>query len=76
MNTYNSRAQRAVYDRFAEITTQIPQLNKSFFLFEGYSLKGVKAIPDKSTAFAHRQDNLLLYEPLIEQTFFLLCILL
>jgi hypothetical protein len=61
MKAYNIQAQRAAYDRSAEITTQIPELNNSFFLFEGYSVKGVKAVPERSTAFAHRQDNLLMY---------------
>jgi hypothetical protein len=60
LQKYNVTAQRAVYDKFKEITTQIPALGSSFFLFEGYPVKGVKAVPEESTAFPHRKDNLLL----------------
>lgn len=60
MNSYDTRAQRAVYDIFTEITTETPEFNGSFSLFEGYSVKAVRGIPDESTAFAHRQDSLLI----------------
>ena len=57
---YNVKAQRDAYDKFAEVTSEIPALNGSSFLFEGYSTQGVKDVPDESTAFPHRQDNLLM----------------
>ncbi|KAH7304875.1 putative FAD-dependent oxygenase [Rhexocercosporidium sp. MPI-PUGE-AT-0058] len=65
---YDIKTQRAVYDKFAQVTTEIPALNGSVFLFEGYSTQGVKAVSEKSTAFPHRLDNLLIapvmvYEP-------------
>ena len=57
---YNIKAQRAAYNEFAKVTSEIPALNGSFFLFEGYSTPGVKDVPDENTAFLHRQDNLLM----------------
>ncbi|KAE9366665.1 FAD binding domain protein [Stipitochalara longipes BDJ] len=59
LKKYNVTAQRAVYDKFAEITTVISELRGSFFLFEGYAVGGVKRISEESTAFPHRRDNLL-----------------
>ncbi|KAJ5211730.1 FAD binding domain-containing protein [Penicillium cinerascens] len=49
-------------------TDSPPSLNNSFFLFEGYSVQGVQSIPSDSTAFPHREANLLVapvvtYEP-------------
>ncbi|KAH7403724.1 hypothetical protein BKA64DRAFT_777384 [Cadophora sp. MPI-SDFR-AT-0126] len=64
---YNHKAQRAAYDKFAQVTSEIPALNGSFFLFEGYSTQGVKAVPEKSTAFPHRQDNLLIAPVIVYQ---------
>ncbi|KAI1155314.1 FAD binding domain protein [Nemania diffusa] len=59
LQTYNIAAQRQVYDRFASATKTTPALNGSLFLFEGYSLQGVKAIPSHQTAFPNREANLL-----------------
>jgi hypothetical protein len=59
LQTYNIAAQRQVYDLFANATQQTPALNNSLFLFEGYSLQGVKAVPSNATAFPFRADNLL-----------------
>jgi hypothetical protein len=57
---YNVKAQREVYEKFKQVTIEYPALNKSFFLFEGWSTNGVKSVPEERTVFAHRQDNLLL----------------
>ncbi|KAJ8108436.1 hypothetical protein ONZ43_g6425 [Nemania bipapillata] len=59
LQTYNVAAQRKVYDLFASATRTTPALNGSLFLFEGYSLQGVKAIPNDQTAFPNRGANLL-----------------
>ncbi|KAI0154909.1 FAD binding domain protein [Xylariaceae sp. FL1272] len=64
LQTYNVAAQRKVYDLFASATQETPALNGSLFLFEGYSLDGVKAIPSEKTAFPNRAGNLLV-APLI-----------
>lgn len=65
---YNPTAQRKAFDTFASVTHQHPALYNSMYMFEGYSLQGVQDIPADSTAFPHRQDNLLVspvvsYEP-------------
>ncbi|KAI3324621.1 FAD binding domain protein [Xylariaceae sp. AK1471] len=59
LQTYNIAAQRNVYDLFASATQKTPALNGSLFLFEGYSLQGVKAVPSDQTAFPFRNNNLL-----------------
>jgi hypothetical protein len=59
LQAYNVAAQRKVYDLFASATKTTPALNGSLFLFEGYSLDGVKAIPSDQTAFPNRAGNLL-----------------
>ena len=60
VESYNIPAQRAVYNELRDLMTTYPAFNGSLFLFEGYAVQGVKAIPDESTAFPHRQDNLLM----------------
>jgi hypothetical protein len=57
--TYDTKAQRLVFDEFALATQRNPALNRSFFLFEGYSLQAVKAVPADSTAVPFRHNNLL-----------------
>ncbi|XDG06196.1 hypothetical protein ABKA04_005811 [Annulohypoxylon sp. FPYF3050] len=64
VETYDIQAQRQVYDLFSKATHENPALNGSLFLFEGYSLQGVKAVPAESTAVSYRGDNLL-FSPLI-----------
>jgi hypothetical protein len=64
LKTYDAKAQRDVYDLFASTTKEVPALNGSLFLFEGYPLQGVQAIPSDSTAYPFR-DNHLLVAPLL-----------
>ncbi|KAI1373506.1 putative FAD-dependent oxygenase [Hypoxylon crocopeplum] len=59
IESYDVQAMRKMYDLFTSATQETPALNGSFFLFEGYSLKGVKVVPPESTAFAFRGDNIL-----------------
>ncbi|KAL8990450.1 MAG: hypothetical protein Q9177_000900 [Variospora cf. flavescens] len=56
---YNISSIRAVYELFKEQTLAVPALNLSTVVFEGYSLQGVKAVPAASTAYPHREDNIL-----------------
>ncbi|KAI1827430.1 FAD binding domain protein [Xylaria intraflava] len=58
--TYDPAAQREVYDMFADATQKTPALNGSLFLFEGYSLQAVQAVPSEQTAFPFRGDRLLI----------------
>ena len=59
--TYNVSNTREVYDIFKQQTVETPALNLSTTVFEGYSLEGVKAVPSDSTAYPHREDNILAY---------------
>ncbi|RDW72835.1 hypothetical protein BP6252_06742 [Coleophoma cylindrospora] len=64
--SYNPQAQRSVFDAFNKLTSDMVFSN-SLFLFEGYSLQGVKAVPAELTAFPHREDNLII-TPLVVYT--------
>lgn len=57
--TYNVTALRQVYEYFKNTTIANPALNNSGVAFEGYSVNGTKAIPAASSAYAHREDNIL-----------------
>ncbi|KFY33623.1 hypothetical protein V494_07455 [Pseudogymnoascus sp. VKM F-4513 (FW-928)] len=79
LQSYNTTAQKQVYDLFTQATTSPgTPYSGALFMFEGYSMQGVKAIGDDATAFAYRSDNLLVaplltYKPngkaLDDQTF-------
>ncbi|CEJ91818.1 hypothetical protein VHEMI07507 [[Torrubiella] hemipterigena] len=64
LEAYNPAAVRKMYNRFAEVAHQDGPFEKSLVLLEGYSTQGVKAVPGESTAYAFRDDNLLI-SPLI-----------
>jgi hypothetical protein len=57
---YDIEGQRSVFDAFNDFTKDEPAFNESLFLFEGYSVQGVKAVPSEKSAFPHRMDNLLM----------------
>lgn len=68
LESYNTTAQKQVYDLFKQATTNASTpFAQALFMFEGYSQPGVKALNDKTTAFAHRADNLLV-APLLTYT--------
>jgi hypothetical protein len=68
LKSYNTTAQRLVYDLFRQATTNASSpFSNSLFMFEGYSQQGVKAIRDDASAFAYREDNLLV-APLLTYT--------
>ncbi|EEA25328.1 hypothetical protein TMatcc_006448 [Talaromyces marneffei ATCC 18224] len=60
VQNYNLQAQREVYELFAKETSEIPELRNSFIMCKGYPVHGVKSVPSESTAFAHRDDNILI----------------
>lgn len=64
LQVYSISAQRKAYDLFAQGMKENPEFINSLFLFEGYSLQGMKAVERASTAFPFRDDNLLI-APLI-----------
>ncbi|KAF1937819.1 FAD-dependent oxygenase [Clathrospora elynae] len=60
LHQYNVTAHRKAFDIFADYTRRYPGLNASFFMNEGYSLKGVKGVPAESTAYPDQDGNLLI----------------
>lgn len=64
VDTYNTTAVSQAYDVFSQKIQQGTVFNNSLFLFEGYSTQGVKAVPRETSAYAFRDDNLLI-APLI-----------
>ncbi|KAJ5713440.1 uncharacterized protein N7483_010621 [Penicillium malachiteum] len=67
LQSYNPTTQRLAFDTFSNFTQKFPAFNNSLFLFEGYSLQGVQSIEDESTAFPHREGNLLVAPLIIYQ---------
>lgn len=60
LRSYNATAQRRAYDLFAQaVTNESTPFSTALFMFEGYAMQGVKAVPAGATAFAHRDHNLL-----------------
>ncbi|KPM43934.1 hypothetical protein AK830_g2572 [Neonectria ditissima] len=59
LKTYNVPAIRKVFNEITETSHRIPELAGSFFLLEGYSTHGVKAVDEKASAFPHRDDEIL-----------------
>ncbi|KAJ4251472.1 hypothetical protein NW762_011457 [Fusarium torreyae] len=59
LKTYDVPAVRRVFEEISEISQRIPELAGSFFLLEGYSTQGVKAVDAKNSAFPHRDDEIL-----------------
>ncbi|KAK4652924.1 hypothetical protein QC762_503630 [Podospora pseudocomata] len=64
---YNPSAMAEVYEAFKEGTNSSSPFANSLFMFEGYSMQGVKAVDTASTAYAFREDNLLT-APLVQYT--------
>lgn len=59
IKSYNVAANRQVYNLFTKMVTDSPALNASFVQFEAYALQGLKAVDPASSAYAHRDDNIL-----------------
>ncbi|KAE8423995.1 hypothetical protein BDV36DRAFT_303328 [Aspergillus pseudocaelatus] len=59
LEEYNVPAQKKAYEIFANAIRGSSPFNNSIFMFEGYSMQGVKAIDSKSSAFAFRGENIL-----------------
>jgi len=59
---YNITAERALYDHFVAKVAQYPELGTTAYLWhEGYATAGYQAIPSKSTAYPHREENHLMF---------------
>ena len=62
LRTYNISTNRAIYNLYKDMVNQNPALNASIVQFEGYPQQGVRDVEPDSTAYAHRGDNLLVYD--------------
>ena len=59
LKSYNTEAVRKVYNEIDETIQRVPELSGSVFLLEGYSTQAVQAVDERTTAFPHREDNIL-----------------
>lgn len=59
-NDFDVSALREMYDYYDQTMQRHSEFNGSFFLLEMYSTQAVKAVPEASTSFPHRGDDLLL----------------
>ncbi|KAE8374731.1 FAD-binding domain-containing protein [Aspergillus bertholletiae] len=64
LQTFNVTAQKKAYEAFAEGVRGSSIFNNSLVTFDGYSMEGVKSVNAESTAFAYRDQNVLV-APLI-----------
>ena len=64
---YNPSAQVELYNHFAAATNASSPFANSLLMFEGYSMQGVQAVDETSSAYAFRGDNLLV-APLVQYT--------
>ncbi|KAJ4214292.1 hypothetical protein NW759_010310 [Fusarium solani] len=59
LQKYHVPTQRAVYDEFSKFITKNPDFKRSYVIFEGYPLQGVRAIDASTTAVADRESNII-----------------
>ncbi|UPK95421.1 hypothetical protein LCI18_006356 [Fusarium solani-melongenae] len=59
LQKYHVPTQRAVYDEFSKFITNNPDFKRSYVIFEGYPLQGVRAIDASTTAVADRESNII-----------------
>lgn len=60
LETFDPAAARKTFDELDLGMQKTPELNGSLILLEGYATHAVKEVPEDSTAFPHRSDNLLI----------------
>lgn len=59
LRTYNATANRAVYNLFKKMVIEQPAFNGSIVHFENYPVEKMQSIDSASTAYPHRDGNLL-----------------
>ncbi|KAL8839882.1 MAG: hypothetical protein Q9170_001562 [Blastenia crenularia] len=59
LKTYNITANREMYYLYKQLVNEHPEFSGSVVQFENYALEGLKAIDPASTAYAHRDDDIL-----------------
>lgn len=60
LKTFHVPSVRKVYEEMERTMRQTPELSGTVFLLEGYSTQGVQAVDERTTAFPHRADRLLI----------------
>ena len=61
LKVYNVKTNRQIYDLFADIIVTHPGLATSYVQFEAFPMQAVKAVNPDSTAYPHRDDDILVY---------------
>ena len=61
LQAYNVTAQCQIYDLFNQRVAEQPELGTTRLVHEGYSLEGVRSIDPDRSAYALRNDHLLMY---------------
>ena len=59
LSQFDIPTERKVWNLLKDLVHDHPEFNTSFVQHESYPLQGVRAVDEASTAYAHRQDNLL-----------------
>ncbi|KAK5994217.1 FAD-linked oxidoreductase chyH [Cladobotryum mycophilum] len=59
LETFNVAAQKQAFEVFADAVRGDSIFNNSLVTFDGYSMEGVRAVDAESTAFAYRNQNVL-----------------
>lgn len=59
LKSHNVTANRAVYNLYKQLINEHPEFSRSVVQFESYALEGMKAVDPASTAYAHRDDDIL-----------------
>lgn len=62
LQVYNVTAQRQIYDLFSKKIAEAPELADTRVLHEGYSVQAVRNVNLGSSAYALRDDHLLMYK--------------
>ncbi|KAF7589730.1 hypothetical protein BBP40_003929 [Aspergillus hancockii] len=65
LKRHDLKALRTTFEAYAQWTLNHPALEHSNIMFEGYASQGVQAVDGASTAYAHREDTLLVSSVII-----------
>ena len=61
LKAYNTTANRAVHNLFKKMIVEQPAFSGSIVQFENYPVQKMRSVDPTSTAYPHREDNLLAY---------------
>lgn len=66
LKKYNATANRAVHNLYKKMIAEQPAFNRSIVQFESYPVQKMKSVDPASTAYPHRDDNVLTYGSLLD----------